>query len=83
VRGSVFGGAVKRGFGFVLSHISSHKVRGRRYGVPMVSQIDAVQKAKQILHSAYPNRTDVRSGAQTRSVQDDWAVGGAIFGGER
>jgi hypothetical protein len=38
--------AMKRRFGFVLSHISSHKVCGRRYGAPMVSQIDAMQKTK-------------------------------------
>jgi hypothetical protein len=36
----------RRRVGIVLSHISGHKVRGRRYGAPTVSQIDAVQKTK-------------------------------------
>jgi hypothetical protein len=75
--------AMKRRFGLVLSHISSHKVRGRRCGVPMVSQIDAVRKTKadpSPPRLRHPMNDSRRSwGPKRAGSQDDRADLGSCF----
>jgi hypothetical protein len=59
-------GSLRFWSGFVLSHPSE-----ARMGHPWLWGLKHCEKQKQILHFAYPHRTVVRSGPQTRSVQDD------------